>query len=191
MDDMYKYQQALQQSAGVAATNMQNKMLDVEKGQLDAQHYQTDQSVVTGAVAPVAGAFVADGLGGLAKRYVGPVVSDIAEKLASGDTEGALRTTVQSGIDSLTRTLGNRSGTVQGGGNASSGDTPSLPKPSDMERDLTDGMVHNRTATTTTLMLGPGMASQQVTFRSRASTRHRATLSTHCSQRSRTLSQIR
>jgi hypothetical protein len=140
MDDMYKYQQALQQSAGVAATNMQNKMLDVEKGQLDAQHYQTDQSVVTGAVAPVAGAFVAEGLGGLAKRYVGPVVSDIAEKLASGDTEGALRTTVQSGIDSLTRTLGNRSGTVQGGGNASSGDTPSLPKPSDMERDLTDGM---------------------------------------------------
>ena len=111
MDDMYKYQQALQQSAGVAATNMQNKMLDVEKGQLDAQHYQTDQSVVTGAVAPVAGAFVAEGLGGLAKRYVGPVVSDIAEKLASGDTEGALRTTVQSGIDSLTRTLGNRATT--------------------------------------------------------------------------------
>ncbi len=113
MDSMYQHQQALQQSAAVAANNLQRKSLDVENEQLTAQHCQTQQSIISGAVAPAAGAFLVKGVCGLAKRYVGPIVGDVAEKIAAGDVKGGSQTGVQGGIDSLVRTLGNRFGTIQ------------------------------------------------------------------------------
>lgn len=137
---MYNYQQALQQAAGVAAANMQRKQFDVENDQLAAQHYQTEQSIVTGAVGPVAGTMVAKSLGGLTKRYVGPLVGDIAEKLASGDLKGGLETGVQAGIDTLSRTLRNRSGASRGGGldlTDVQQDEPTFPSALPSQSDLT------------------------------------------------------